>query len=277
MTWKEYEKEVFEALCVIYPNCEIEFNDSIFGVFSLIERQIDFAIRGEIAGETILGIVDCKFYNENVDVKGIESFMGMAQDVNANFGILITKKGYSLAAKNRVKHSNLKLEVLTPNELNEIDISVDYFFNKSIKGLRLSKYEFFKRWSRNTAYFDVQKSDYHQRSLVFKEGFANTEYCTHKKTLESCVRAFRDFDGLLDIKTTIPANAYNSETGIDDIKTEFTCSITRAEIERFLKLNIDELRYDIGIWRKSFLGKLTKEIVSDFAKNYIKTRRIKNS
>jgi hypothetical protein len=277
MTWQEYEKEVFKALCEIYPNCEIEFNDSIFGVFSLTERQIDFAIRGEIAGETILGIVDCKLYNENVDVKGIESFMGMAQDVNANFGILITKIGYSLAAKNRVKHSNLKLEVLTPNELNEIDISIDYFFNKSIKGLRLSKYEFFKRWSRNTAYFDVQKSDYHQRSLVFKEEFANTEYYAHKKTLESCVRAFRDFDRLLNIKTTIPANAYNSETGMDDIKTEFTCSITRAEIERFLKLNIDELRDDLGIWRKSFLGKLTKEIVSDFAKNYIKTRRIKNS
>ncbi|MEP4534163.1 MAG: restriction endonuclease [Cyclobacteriaceae bacterium] len=277
MTWQEYEKEVFEALCEIYPNCVIEFNDSIFGIFSLTERQIDFAIRGEIAGETILGIVDCKFYNENVDVKSIESFMGMAQDVNANFGILITKKGYSLAAKNRVKYSNLKLEVLTPNELNEIDISVDYFFNKSIKGLRLSKYDFFKRWSRNTAYFDVQKSDYHQRSLVFKEEFASTEYYAHKKTLESCVRAFRDFDRLLNINTTIPANVYNSETGVDDIKTEFTCSITRSEIERFLKLNIDELRDDIDIWRKTFLGKLTKEIVSNFAKNYIKNRRIKNS
>ncbi len=275
ITWQDYEKEVYNALCEIYSSCEIEFNDSIFGIFSLTDRQIDFAIRGEIAGETILGIVDCKYYDRNVDVKDIESFMGMAQDVSANFGVLITKKGYSLSAKNRVKHSNLKLEVLTPNELNEIDISVNYFFNKSIKGLRLSKYEFFKRWSRNTAYFDQEKSNYQQRSLVFKEEFANTEYYAQKKTLESCVRAFRDFDRLKNIKTTIPANLYNDKTGLDDIKTEFNCTITRTEIERFLKLNIDALRDDISIWRKSFLRNLTKEMVSDFAKTYIKTKPIK--
>lgn len=275
MNWKEYEKEVFNALREIYPNCEIEFNDSIFGIFSLAERQIDFAIRGTIASETILGIVDCKYYNENVDVKDVESFIGMVQDVNANFRILITKKGYSLAAKNRVKYSNLKLEVLTPNELNEIDISVDYFFNKLIKGLRLSKYEFFKRWSRNTGYFDSVKSNYQQRSLVFKEGFANTEFYAQKKTLESCVRAFRDFDRLDKIKITIPANKHNYKTGLDDLKTEFNCTITRNEIERFLKLNIDELRDDIRIWRKSFLGELTKEIISNFARTYIKAKPIK--
>ncbi|MCR9253878.1 MAG: restriction endonuclease [bacterium] len=275
MTWQDYEKEVYNALCDIYPNCEIEFNDWIFGIFSLAERQIDFAIRGEIAGETILGIVDCKYYDKNVDVKAIESFMGMAQDVNANFGILITKKGYSLSAKNRVKYSNLKLEILTPNELNVIDISVDYFVNKSIKGLKLSKYEFFKRWSRNSAYFDPEKSNYQQRSLVFKEGFANTEYYAQKKTLESCIRAFRDFDRLDNIKTTIPANLYNNKTGLDDKKTEFTCTITRTEIEHFLILNINELRDDVSIWRKSFLGNLTKELVSDFANSYIKTKSIK--
>ena len=193
------------------------------------------------------------------------------RDVNANFGILITKKGYSKSAKNRVKYSNLKLEVLKPNELNKIDISIDFFFNKSIKGLRLSKYEFFKRWQQNTAYFDVENSSYTKKVVAFKEGFANTEYFARKKTLETCVRGFRDFDRLHKITTVIPGNKFNQNTGMDDLKTKFICDISRVEIEGFLKLSIDDLRDDIEIWRKSFLSLLTKDVVKEFSEKYIRT------
>lgn len=126
--WKDYEKKLFNKLSEIYSNCEIEYNDSIFGLYSRIDRQIDFSIRGNIAGRRVLGIVDTKYYNKSVDVKVVESFIGMIEDVNANFGLIITNKGYSKSAKNRVKFSNLKLDVLELNEMNKIDISVDYFF-----------------------------------------------------------------------------------------------------------------------------------------------------
>ena len=129
--WKEYEKKIFVFLTEIYPNCEIEYDDAIFGIYSNVERQIDFAIRGNLAGKRILGIVDTKYYNKNIDVKVIEGFIGMMQDVNANFGFMITNKGYSQAAKNRVKNSNLKLDILKLNELNEIELTVDYFFNQN--------------------------------------------------------------------------------------------------------------------------------------------------
>ncbi|WP_435263475.1 restriction endonuclease [Tenacibaculum sp. nBUS_03] len=207
--WKEYERILYETLSEIYSNCEIEYDDSIYGLYSKTERQIDFSIRGNLAGKRILGIVDTKYYNKKIDVKVVESFIGMTEDVNANFGLIITNKGYSQSAKNRVKFSNLKLDVLELNELNEIDISVDYFFNQNIKGLQLSKYEFNRRGHQNTNFFDELKSDYKKRILYYKEGFANTEYFAFKKLLESSTRAFRDFEQLDKINVFIPSNKNN--------------------------------------------------------------------
>ncbi len=268
--WKEYEQKLFDFLKESYPECEIEFNDSIFGIYSKVERQIDFAIRGNLAGKRILGIVDCKYYSKNINVKAVESFIGMMQDVNANFGFMITNQGYSQAAKNRVKNSNLKLDVLAFNELNEIELSVDYFFNQNIKGLQLSKYEFFRRNKQNTGYFDEGKSDYRKRVIYYKEGFADTEYFAFKKLLENAVRTFRDFEQLQNIKLFIPSNKCDSITNFINKKYLYSCDISRHEVESFLNTNIDYLRDDILIWRKDFLNQISRELVLSFANLYIK-------
>lgn len=261
--WKKYEIEVYEALKLAYPECEIEFNDSILGIYSKAERQIDFSIRGAIAGKRILGIVDCKFYNKNVDVKGVESFIGMSQDVNANFGFLITNNGYSQASKNRIKFSNIKLDILEFNEFGKIDIPVDYFFNQNIKGLQLSKYEFIKRNKHNTAYFDSEKSDYFNRIICFKEGYAETEYYAYKKLLENTIKAFRDFEQLDLINIFIPANKD------DGNKYLYSCEIKRHIIQDFLKISIDFLRDDIFNWREDFLKNLNKDTVYSFARQFV--------
>ena len=268
--WKEYEEKLFTSLKNIYTECEIEYDESIFGIYSNVERQIDFAIRGNLAGKRILGIVDCKYYNKNIDVKIIESFIGMMQDVNANFGFMITNQGYSQAAKNRVKNSNLKLEVLRFNELNEIELSIDYFFNQNIKGLQLSKFEFIRRNKQNTAYFDEDKSDYKKRRVYYKEGFASTEYFAFKKLLENSVRAFRDFEQLKNIELFIPANKCDISTNYIERKYIAGCGVNRNEIEFFLNTNIDYLREDIINWREIFLDQISKELVFNFAKLFVK-------
>ena len=272
--WKEYEKKLFEFLKNTYPDCEIEFDDSIFGIYSNVERQIDFAVRGNIAGKRILGIVDCKYYNKNIDVKVIESFIGMMQDVNANFGFMITNKGYSQGAKNRVRNSNLKLDVLRFNELNEIELSIDYFFNQNIKGLQLSKSEFYKRNKHNTAYFDEEKSDYKKRIIYYKEGFANTEYFAYKKLLENSVRAFRDFEQINNVKVLIPSNKCDQSTNYVNKKYLYSCHVSRNEIEKFINTNIDFLRDDIINWRNNFLGQITKPTIYDFAQKFVNEKEI---
>lgn len=266
--WEEYEKKVYKTLSEIYSNCEIEFNDLIYGIYSKTERQIDFSIRGNLAGKRILGIVDTKYYNKKIDVKVVESFIGMTEDINANFGLIITNIGYTQSAKNRVKYSNLKLDVLEFNELNEIDISVDYFFNQNIKGLQLSKYEFNRRGLQNTLFFDEQKSNYKKRNIYLKEGFSNTEYHALKHLLEISTRAFRDFEQLDKINVFIPSNKNNEETNYKDLKTLYSCSVTRKDIELFLEVDIDYLRDDIKNWREVFLGKLNEDKVKQFAKKF---------
>lgn len=268
--WKEYERKLYEFLSDAYPDCEITFDDFIFGIFSNVERQIDFAIRGNLAGKRILGIVDCKYYKKNIDVKIIESFIGMMQDINANFGFMITNQGYSQAAKNRVKNSNLKLDVLNFNELNEIEVSVDYFFNQNIKGLQLSKSEFFKRNKQNTSYFDEHKSDYKKRIIYFKEGFANSEYFAFKKLLENSVRVFRDFEQLNSIKLIIPVIKCDFTTNYIEKESLYFCDVSKYEIEKFLKTNISYLRDDIINWRKDFLEAISKTVVQDFGNKYVK-------
>ncbi|WP_338376487.1 restriction endonuclease [uncultured Flavobacterium sp.] len=274
--WKEYEIKLFDLLKQTYPECEIEFDDSVFGIYSKVERQIDFAVRGNLAGKRILGIVDCKYYNKKIHVKTVESFIGMMQDVNANFGLIITNQGYSQAAKNRVKYSNLKLDVLKFNELNEIELTVDYFFNQNIKRLQLSKSEFFRRNKQNTEYFDEIKSNYKKRIICYKEEYANTEYYAFKKLLENSVRTLRDFEQIDDIKLFIPANKNDESTNCINKKILYSCNINRFEIEKFLNTNINHLRDEIINWRNDFLGILTKEIILKFAKTFINEEEYNN-
>lgn len=274
--WREYETKLFDFLKKNYSECEIEFDDSIFGIYSRAERQIDFAIRGNLAGKRILGIVDCKYYSKKIHIKTVESFIGMMQDVNANFGLMITNQGYTQAAKNRVKYSNLKLDILQFNELNEIEPTVDYFFNQNIKGLELSRSEFFRRNKQNTGYFDEEKSNYKKRIICYKEEYANTEYYALKKLLENSVRVLRDFERLDEISLFIPSYKNDASTNYMDKKTLYSSKIKRYEIEEFLNTNISSLRDEIINWRKDFLESITEEMVRNFAIIFVKEKEYNN-
>lgn len=265
--WKQYEVKLHQVLKDNYPNSDIEYDDLIFGNYSRTERQIDIAIRGNLGGNKILGVIDCKYFNKKIDLKVVESFIGMLQDVNANFGLMITNKGYSKSAKSRVKNSNLKLDILNFDELGEIHLTVDYFFNKNIWGLQLSKNEFFKRNENNSFYFDSEKSNYKKRLIVFKEGYANTEYFAKKKLIEACLKAFRDFSQIRNVSLVIPSK--------NDLNDNFLykCNITRHQIELFFELDIEYLREDILYWR-NFLETLSKPIILEFAEKFITSERI---
>ncbi|RFN57580.1 restriction endonuclease [Marixanthomonas ophiurae] len=263
-TWRKYERQIHQELVSVFTDCEFEFDDRIFGKHSRTDRQIDISIRGRIGGNKILGIIDCKHFSTNIDVIIIESFLGMLEDTKANFGLIITNKGYSLAAKNRANIRNLRLDIIEFDELNKIKLTFDYLVNQKIKNLELSKYEFFKRGKENSGYFDSSKSNYNKRLVIFKEGFANTEYYVFKKTIKESVRLFRDFSDLETLTLRIPLNN-------DGEKYIYTSTINRADLEKFLNLNFNYLRDDIKLWRADFLenGNYTEQSVYDFAKENI--------
>jgi len=66
--WKEYEDLVCDALRQENPELIIERNIHIAGHLSNQRRQIDIALRGQMAGHDVLAVVDCKRYSRKIDV-----------------------------------------------------------------------------------------------------------------------------------------------------------------------------------------------------------------
>jgi predicted helicase len=118
--WRKYEKQICNNLQAKFPGYSIISDDYISGIFSKTDRQIDISIRGELAGNKLLGIVDCKYYSKKIDVKAVESFLGMLEDLNANIGLMITNNGYSSAAINRASVKTLNLEIVNIDEINQL-------------------------------------------------------------------------------------------------------------------------------------------------------------
>ncbi len=274
--WRIYERKIHQELSEVYEDCDFEFDDRVFGKYSKIDRQVDISIRSTVGGNKIFGIVDCKYFSKNIDVKIVESFLGMIEDVKANFGLIITNKGFSEAAKNRVKLKKINLEIVEFNKLKDIEITIDYLINRNIKNLDLSKYEFFKRCKQNWGYFDEIKSSYEKRRITFKEGFVKSEYYAFKKIRESGARVFRDFSDLSEITIRIPLIVQDTSSGLRKEKRMYYATIDKGELEVFLKIKFEDLKDDINKWRIDFIDnpKYTKKHILEFAKRYVLVKKI---
>jgi len=114
MNWQDYEKEIYDYFRQEYPNSQITCNAKIEGIFSKIDRQIDILIEDYVCGNKFRIIIDGKYFNNNIDVKDVESFLGMLKDINAHKGLLITHEGYSQAAINRAYYdpTDIELDIL---------------------------------------------------------------------------------------------------------------------------------------------------------------------
>jgi len=109
ISWKEFEAIVanlqrnFAAGGIVTPN------DKIYGRNSQKKRQIDISVRLNVGGEDILIIIECKKWNRKADVKAVEAFAGVKEDVSANLGIMISTKGFTKAAHNTAKAKGINL------------------------------------------------------------------------------------------------------------------------------------------------------------------------
>jgi len=122
MNWSEYENEVYEECRVHFPNAVVSRNVKRVGRFSKKFRQIDILIEENVEGVTITWVVDCKLYNIKVNVKQVESFISMVDDIGADKGILITEIGYSQAALNRAHFNpqHIELDIYSLKELKSV-------------------------------------------------------------------------------------------------------------------------------------------------------------
>jgi len=124
--WKEYEDLVCEAMERHHPDLTFERNIKLYGNNSEIERQIDIAAKGKLAGHDIFVVIDCKKYSTKLDINDVGSFISFLNDVGADIGILVTQKGYSKSAQILAKKSRVKLEIKTLEELEKYKITLDF-------------------------------------------------------------------------------------------------------------------------------------------------------
>jgi len=83
------------------PDAEVIHNAKLDGRNSKQKRQIDVLVRQKIGQYEMMIVLDCKDYARPVDVKGVEEFHGLMDDVGANKGALVCPKGFTEAAKQR--------------------------------------------------------------------------------------------------------------------------------------------------------------------------------
>lgn len=113
--WQNYEQEVHAELSSKYHDALVRHNVRLRGSRSGAERQIDVLVEETLPGGKLVTAVDAKFHSRSIDVKDVEAFIGLLQDVQVDRGIMITNHGYSEAALSRAFRDDvdLDLDILT--------------------------------------------------------------------------------------------------------------------------------------------------------------------
>lgn len=107
--WKKFEKLVLEIQKVLSPTAVVKHDDKIIGKQSGTKRQIDISIKQSIGQYEILIVIDCKDYRDPVDLKGVEEFIGLVKDVQANKGAIVSASGFTTSAKLRAENAGINL------------------------------------------------------------------------------------------------------------------------------------------------------------------------
>lgn len=107
--WKELEYLVAMIQEQLSPEANVQHNVMLDGVDSETKRQIDVLVEQNIGQYTMRIVIDCKDYSKPVDVKGVEEFQGLVQDVRAHKGALVCPAGFTKSALKRAKKLQIDL------------------------------------------------------------------------------------------------------------------------------------------------------------------------
>lgn len=107
--WKELEYLVAMIQKQLSPDASVQHNVMLDGIESETKRQIDVLVEQNIGQYTMRIVIDCKDYSKPVDVKGVEEFHGLVQDVKAHKGALVCPSGFTKSALKRAKKLQIDL------------------------------------------------------------------------------------------------------------------------------------------------------------------------
>lgn len=171
MNWKEYEKEVLSECHRVFHNSDIEYNIYIKGLYSKRKRQIDIMVKDN---NNTIYIIDAKKYDAKINVKTVESFIGMIKDVGANYGIIVSEKGFTKAAINRAHlgENNIEVDILSLNELKEFQAEGAIPYSGSYGVAINAPFGWIIDGTQKNGFI----ASLYQRGLSFKEATKNKEW-----------------------------------------------------------------------------------------------------
>jgi hypothetical protein len=91
------------------PKADVRHDVMLDGRYSKRKRQVDVLVSEKIGQYDPRIVIDCKDYKSPVDVKGVEEFYGLLDDVGAQKGVLVCPKGFTRTAKTRAEGYQIDL------------------------------------------------------------------------------------------------------------------------------------------------------------------------
>ena len=96
-------------------------------------RQFDVVIRGQLGGAPILGVIECKDHSRKKGPDAVEAFAKKAENVGANFKIMVSKKGFTKQALRLAKKEFVGCLSLLPKDPNQTGWCIGTFWYGSIR------------------------------------------------------------------------------------------------------------------------------------------------
>jgi hypothetical protein len=80
-------------------------------------RQFDVVIRGNFAGQAILGVVECKDLKRPVGVPEVNAFADKAANVRAHLKVMASRRGFTKTAFELAEHHGIScISLLAPSQ-----------------------------------------------------------------------------------------------------------------------------------------------------------------
>ncbi len=135
---ESFEKLVAQIQARIDPASEVTHNEFIVDRLNQ-RRQFDVVIRGNFAGQKMLGVIECKDHGRKVGTPEIDAFNTKAQDINANFKVIASKRGFTEPALHKARHYGIRLVSLLEPDVLEREFALgDWWSAKLLRWNRLS-------------------------------------------------------------------------------------------------------------------------------------------
>ncbi len=106
--WRRFEDLAASIQRELSPEARIEQNERVVGRRSGRSREIDIAVYQSVGQYELFIAIDCKDHRRKVNVKDVESFMGLVDDVGANQAAIVSQRGFTAAASQRAADGGIR-------------------------------------------------------------------------------------------------------------------------------------------------------------------------